>query len=432
MKKLDLNKAGKKAAAIGEGSNSREFISKLITNEDGVEIRVVAPSVGDSFFIEVPIWWVDKKPFISRELLDGEIDCIQDEINKLSAKYAGKKRMKNQIEKLLSGRDCKKASEIWLLGVQLTFDRNEEEEIEGLWIDDLTEDKALDIRKELKKAQKKDPETSIVEILEDEPYEIEVGKTRIGKTEPILLDVVEECMIGKVKILVANRTTIQGIIAEFQSKAVKKYTSKVDLGALDQYAGFNLTIYKSGSDKKTTYTVKAATQPMEMPDSLYLNLPNMLKVAEGMIQSEEDQRAAVRAFLTGESEDSDDEDEDEDEEEDKRVSKTTKSKRRKDEEDEGDDEPTPAERRAARKKKEEARKKIVEDSDDEDEDEEEEDEAPKTARQLRMETKKAKPTETVKPKATKKVVEEEEEEDEDSDDETGDMLSDQEELDNLG
>lgn len=168
----------------------------------------------------------------------------------------------------------------------------------------------------------------------------------------------------KAKVLNCGQMLLKAINKVLSSRKAQNGT---DDGATDRELGYNLIASKTGKGLKTEYSAALGEQ-LEMDSKYYKDTPDVIKMAQDAIKSEDYMRGVIRNYLYGE-------DMPEDESKDKKKTSSSKSKatssRKRDEEEEEEDE-TPVRGRGSSSKttasKSTSKRKIeVEDEEEEEE-----------------------------------------------------------------
>ena len=101
----------------------------------------------------------------------------------------------------------------------------------------------------------------------------------------------------KVKIFPTGPMIKAALLKVILSKHAQNGTKD---GIADRVKGFNVTVSKSGKGKNTEYAAEKWPNAQIMPKHLYENIPDVVKVIEDSIKSDEYLRSVIRNYLYGE------------------------------------------------------------------------------------------------------------------------------------
>jgi chemotaxis protein histidine kinase CheA len=101
----------------------------------------------------------------------------------------------------------------------------------------------------------------------------------------------------KVKIFPTGPMIKTALLKVILSKHAQNGTKD---GIADRVKGFNVTVSKSGKGKNTEYAAEKWPNAQIMPKHLYENIPDVVKVIEDSIKSDEYLRSVIRNYLYGE------------------------------------------------------------------------------------------------------------------------------------
>lgn len=239
---MDLNAIKKMQEESANNADGDFLYTKEIKEgEEGVYIRLMPPTprMAGIPFIKVKRYWINKKPYICPSTFNRP-SPILEEIN--AAKEDGDPELLDLCEdkKLL---DIK--TEYWFPILHLDlYDKDGEERAKPVIIGD---------------------------------------KVKIFPVGPMIKDEI-------LKIILSSQ------VAKFYAKAGNETKDKI----ADRVKGFNIIISKSGKGKETEYHAERMDTSQVMPKTLYENIPDVVKMVEDMIKSDEYLRSVIRNYLYGE------------------------------------------------------------------------------------------------------------------------------------
>lgn len=213
-------KAVKAALEELEAKSGSDFFLRL-KEGDVRDIRVLEPSpaMNGNWYVEVPVWWIDKTRIVSREFIDG-VDVVEEFLTQIEADFARTNEQSTFLA-LRNKTGGKYASEVIRKGYEY-------------WVP------VLEFNWELDQDQ-------IVGIYND-----------AGEYDPALIK--KYIVGGKPKILDGKISLIKSI-----NKVV---TARGGYDMPDPVKGFNISISRTGTDRKTVYS-GTKTEYMPMPSEFY-------------------------------------------------------------------------------------------------------------------------------------------------------------------
>lgn len=234
---LDRKLAEKAQEELDKKSSGSGLFIRLKEGEEK-DIKVIdpTPSMNGIWYLEVPVWWVDKKRIPSPELV-GESDSVQRILDQIKEEFRADGSIKD-YEKLLNaanswgGKKVKKDTEYWTVVLEFEWNFDKNEEIEGI-------------------------------------YDAE------GNVDAELVD----------KYIVDQKAKILAMKISLTTEINKIATSRGGYMLSDQADGFNLLVSRKGKNRDTKYSA-VKTDPMPVPEKYYdLNKSGIdpVKIAKGQL-----------------------------------------------------------------------------------------------------------------------------------------------------